>query len=895
MHQKQIVTVFFSIVLLSGITGTFSPTSAYAVEENKVWRVYVEPVPSWASIGNALTESFDYWEKRDGIKFEFVGENSPRDFLIQWVKDFGQKKIGHAVYSKWVEISLGDSKCGDQWNPFSSGTIKNLAIHEIGHAIGYNHESQTDSYMYPIIQDEHYASITYHQTIPEHWYYTFQTCTFSNPTYLSFKIESPDQKTKFDAYFVPTREDAVNAGTNKKFNWYPSCSSEDTFNVYGSPCQMAGGSWLVIKDLDRSITLDIELKEGYDYTPKIFQVYASPATSSKQIPVTKLQTELRLNSPTGTYTYGDMAQFSGTLLYKNGDGTYGYVSGANIKISDINEYKTSEKSYIPQIGTAVTDQFGKFLINWKTIHHTGAYNEGTSVWTPKVQYSGSDKFLPISVTGSSFFVKDKQQVQQIKDTDNDGILDNVDSCIYETENFNSYQDSDGCPDTQPQQETTYEASSTKSESIINIKNGFQNEAIEDDRITIMGTLREVFSRTSESNYGSYSMPNEKIVVRSSNGKIIGSDYTDENSDFQITINFDLDESVHTIMTQDDVRKYFKMPIIFEYEGNSKVNPDTEDRSRDVYLRDENYKAEEHPKKSYSDDGDLSVDRNEFVRSQHSSITINGNAYWIADRGEIVNLYVINPDNVKQEHKVRLTSEKTFSLSIPLNSNSPLGWYEVGGYYIQKNDSYQPEQYFNPISFKVVNQITITDYVSKNDPVESPKVTPIETPNVTPPQQVDKPIIVQPVKEPELKTSAEDSQRDDAIRLHEHYQQARVDLQKGIKTAENSLSGLKYSSPEAQKKIEDAWSVRWMALTDLKTINDKMYSAEIELQEHHYVKAIKLLQEIDSYPKKISDDLTWISKSITDAEKLEKDHKSQDFLAFAFNSGEGKTCIWFICW
>ena len=631
----------------------------------------------------------------------------------------------------------------------------------------------------------------------------------------------------------------------------------------------------------------------------------SPSTSnptSTQQATSKLGTLINLYSPTRlvdggyqTFDAGNQVLFSGQLFSKRSDNVVELIAGATIRIVDKNEYKTTEKNYIPLIGYGVTNNEGKFSISWNAIKHTGFVHGDSSMWTPVAHFDGDSKYIPTERQGSQFWVKDLPKVQPIIDSDNDGILDNIDSCRYNAENFNSYQDIDGCPDTKPQQATSNEFSTTKSESLIDIKNGFQNEAIEGDRITIMGTLREVFSRTSETNYGSYSMPNEKIVVRSSNGKIIGSDYTDEHGDFQITINFDFDESVHTIMTQGDGRKYFKMPIIFEYEGNSKVNLDTEDRSRDVYLRGENYKAEEHPKKSYSNDGDLSVDRNEFVRSQHSSITINGNAYWIADRGEIVNLYVINPDNVKQEHKVRLTSEKTFSLSIPLNSNSPLGWYEVGGYYIQKNDSYQPEQYFNPISFKVVNQITITDYVSKNDPVESSKVTPIETPNVTPPQQVDKPIIVQPVKEPELKTSAEDSQRDDATRLHEHYQQARVDLQKGIKTAENSLSGLKYSSPEAQKKIEDAWSVRWMALTDLKTINDKMYSAEIELQEHHYVKAIKLLQEIDSYPKKISDDLTWISKSITDAEKLEKDHKSQDFLAFAFNSGEGKTCIWFICW
>lgn len=35
------------------------------------------------------------------------------------------------------------------------------------------------------------------------------------------------------------------------------------------------------------------------------------------------------------------------------------------------------------------------------------------------------------------------------DSDKDGINDNYDSCVYNAENFNGYQDSDGCPDTKP--------------------------------------------------------------------------------------------------------------------------------------------------------------------------------------------------------------------------------------------------------------------------------------------------------------------------------------------------------------------------------------------------------------------------------------------------------------
>ena len=38
---------------------------------------------------------------------------------------------------------------------------------------------------------------------------------------------------------------------------------------------------------------------------------------------------------------------------------------------------------------------------------------------------------------------------ETRDTDGDGILDNVDECPYLPENFNGYKDEDGCPDIKP--------------------------------------------------------------------------------------------------------------------------------------------------------------------------------------------------------------------------------------------------------------------------------------------------------------------------------------------------------------------------------------------------------------------------------------------------------------
>jgi Matrixin len=126
-------------------------------EESGIRQIYVEPLPVYGNYANdTIYEAMKYWQERDGARFSLVQEGQPHNTIIKWVKEDSGFQNENGYYygdqsgNGLIEISLGDSHCSGQWNPYSSATVIHILEHEIGHSLGHSHSSDPNDVMYPI-------------------------------------------------------------------------------------------------------------------------------------------------------------------------------------------------------------------------------------------------------------------------------------------------------------------------------------------------------------------------------------------------------------------------------------------------------------------------------------------------------------------------------------------------------------------------------------------------------------------------------------------------------------------------------------------------------------------------------------------------------------------------
>lgn len=196
----------------------------------------------------------------------------------------------------------------------------------------------------------------------------------------------------------------------------------------------------------------------------------------------------------------------------------------------------------------------------------------------------------------------------------------------------------------------------------------------------------------------------------------------------------------------------------------------------------------------------------------------------------------------------------------------------------------------------LTQLTIkTQEISTAKSYSSPKIA-IAKPSfldLLPPISI-KPTITtttRPIVIPEQESKSE--YKDKASFSQSTYKTKIDKLKSGIETAENSLSGLIYQSLDAQKKIEQAWKIRWSALEKLDQAKAKWEIGVHEIDKQNFRTAIINFKGIDADSESIGNHLKWISSAIVDAEKIERDYQSQK--KSVSPPKEDKFCFLWWCW
>lgn len=238
----QNLTIFFCLILLLPITN-----SVFAQTE---YRVYVEPLPDWANYaGTVMYDATKAWEDANPqIKFYQVDDLGQADFMVQWVKEFGVEHVGYAFGNQFIEVGLGDSNCGERWQPFSSNYVTHIMKHEIGHILNLEHSSDPDDIMYPVALNREYGIVEQEFTLTNNYAQFVQICSSNDVTSYSYEVSTDDPTYGFDVYFVPSIDEFYKWQKGNQFSYYADegCRGEN-FLQYGGTCEgVANESGLLI-------------------------------------------------------------------------------------------------------------------------------------------------------------------------------------------------------------------------------------------------------------------------------------------------------------------------------------------------------------------------------------------------------------------------------------------------------------------------------------------------------------------------------------------------------------------------------------------------------------------------------------------------------------------------
>ncbi len=233
------------ILLLVGILSLVSFLSDVYAQDVYI---QVDDLPDWADYASdVMYLSTEAWkDANEGLEFYKVESGS--DFRVQWVREFGVEHVGYAYGNQFIEVGLGDSNCGNQWNPYSERYISHIMKHEIGHVFGHEHDNNPDSIMYPVALNLEYDIVKAEYRLTEGYGQFIQFCTIKDLTSYEFNISTTDKTYGFDYYIVPSSNEFLKWSEGKTFQHYSNneCFGENWLSISGTCKGVSTGSGIMV-------------------------------------------------------------------------------------------------------------------------------------------------------------------------------------------------------------------------------------------------------------------------------------------------------------------------------------------------------------------------------------------------------------------------------------------------------------------------------------------------------------------------------------------------------------------------------------------------------------------------------------------------------------------------
>ena len=377
-------------------TDTSTTQAIPSILAPRVFSLKVDGLATWGNYAtNAVQEAVDFWEKQDNVKFT-ISPIETGNIYIKWVKNYGGQHLG-LQHQQLVEVSLGDDFCGDKWNPYDPQYVRFIMIHEIGHALGYSHETQSDSYM-SNAPSRLYAKIEHTSALPAYWSWFIPSCSQSTSSSMFVNVESSDN-TKFDVYFLPSDE-YQKLRNGQQFNTYSQgdCVAYGVSGFSGT-CNVGFGSGLAISGAESSTNINVEFIDQTNLSEN-FKIYATKKFDITQkipkIPIVKepiitkiWPAQVTLSFLVDGKNYGSVATIDeGEFIQFTGKVTDRYanpLSGIRVFVNDKDDINEFQKSN-------TTDNDGAFTINWAPKHNPNALGTEKSTWDFIAKIAGKYDF-----------------------------------------------------------------------------------------------------------------------------------------------------------------------------------------------------------------------------------------------------------------------------------------------------------------------------------------------------------------------------------------------------------------------------------------------------------------------------------------------------------------------